>query len=47
LSDRKNIFEELEPDFYIDRSASAVFIPDPDGQEKETIIEEYDLFDFN
>jgi len=31
LSDQKNIFEDLEPDYYIDRPQSAIFIPDPDG----------------
>ena len=50
LSDRDGYIpeNELQPDFYIDRPPSAVFIPNPSGQTKATQIFEGDpdLFDY-
>jgi hypothetical protein len=39
---------QVEPDFYIDRAEVAVFIPDPDGADKSTLLNDREeLFDFN
>jgi isocitrate dehydrogenase kinase/phosphatase len=38
----------VEPDFYIDKAEHAVFIADPDGHDKSTLlIDREELFDFN
>lgn len=41
--------DQLEPDYYIDRPPSPIYIPNPDGEIKSTQIEDRDpdLFDFN
>ena len=36
----------IEPDFYIDRPPTPEFIPNPSGLDKETQIEDHELFDF-
>lgn len=50
LSDRDGYIaeQELQPDYYIDRPPSAVFIPNPSGETKATQIFEGDpdLFDY-
>jgi hypothetical protein len=39
---------KVEPDFYIDKAEPAIFIPDPDGNDKQTHLEDREeLFDFN
>jgi radial spoke head protein 3 len=35
----------VAPDFYVDKSQAAVFVPDPDGVDKSTELR--DMFDFN
>ncbi len=37
LSDHENMVDEqmLEPDYYIDRPPSPIFIPNPDGIDKK------------
>lgn len=52
LSDYENMVDEMEiePDYYIDRPQAAVFLPDPEGQDKATILDgrhDKDLFDFD
>jgi len=38
---------DVEPDYYIDRADPAIFVPDPDGHDKATILEDREeLFDF-
>ena len=50
LSDRDNFMpeHEIQPDYYIDRSPEAIFIPNPEGDQKATQIFEGDpdLFDY-
>ena len=50
LSDHQNMVDEfdLEPDYYIDRPPDAIFVPNPEGECKETQIfdKDPDLFDF-
>lgn len=37
----------IEADFYIDRAEQAVFVPDPEGHDKATLLEDREeLFDF-
>ena len=50
LSDFENIVDEtlVEPDYYIDRAEKAMFVPDEDGLDKSTMLEDREeLFDFN
>jgi hypothetical protein len=52
LSDYENMVDEMEiePDYYIDRPQAAVFLPDPEGQDKATVLDgrhDKDLFDFD
>lgn len=50
LSDYENMIDEvtIEPDFYIDRAEPAVFVPDPEGHDKVTmLVDREELFDFN
>lgn len=37
--------DHVAPDFYVDKSQAAVFVPDPDGVDKSTELR--DMFDFN
>lgn len=50
LSDYDNMVDEmqLEPDYYIDRPPSPIFIPNPEGDGKEIQVNDKDddLFDF-
>lgn len=50
LSDVDNMIDEneLEPDYYIDRPPSPLFIPNPDGDNKAIQVHDKDpdLFDF-
>ena len=50
LSDHQNMVNEydIDPDYYIDRPPTAVFIPNPKGERKQTQIFEGDpdLFDY-
>ena len=40
--------KEVEPDYYIDRAGDAIFVPDEDGHDKSTILQDREeLFDFN
>lgn len=40
--------DEIEADYYIDRAQEAVYVPDPEGLDKATVLEDrQDLFDFN
>ncbi len=36
----------LEPDYYVDRPPTPEFIPNPSGVDKETQVEDHELFDF-
>ena len=47
LSDYDNQIDvdHVAPDFYVDKSQAAVFVPDPDGVDKSKEIR--DMFDFN
>ena len=38
--------ETVEPDFFVDKSNPAVYIPDPDGVPKSTELAPEELFDF-
>lgn len=38
----------VEPDYYIDKADPAIFIPDPEGNDKVTMLEDREeLFDFD
>lgn len=38
----------VEPDYYIDRADVAIFIPDQDGTDKSTLLNDRgELYDFN
>ena len=37
----------LEPDYYVDRPPTPEFIPNPSGVDKETQVEDHELFDFD
>ena len=39
LSDFSNQANEVEPDFFVDRSKTAVFVPDAEGQDKSTALD--------
>lgn len=51
LSDVDNMMDEneLEPDYYIDRPPSPIFLPNPEGEQKAIQVEDKDpdLFDFD
>eukprot|EP01022_Parablepharisma_sp_SALTPOND_P028362 TRINITY_DN70851_c3_g1_i1.p1 TRINITY_DN70851_c3_g1~~TRINITY_DN70851_c3_g1_i1.p1 ORF type:complete len:622 (-),score=115.82 TRINITY_DN70851_c3_g1_i1:2919-4784(-) len=46
LEDPRVDEKALEPDFYVDRPPTPEFIPNPSGVDKETQIEDHELFDF-
>lgn len=49
LSDYENMVDEtrVEPDFYIDHAEPAVFVPDPEGINKSTLLRDREeIFDF-
>ena len=40
--------QTIEPDYYVDRADPAIFIPDPEGNDKVTMLDDREeLFDFN
>jgi hypothetical protein len=40
--------QTIEPDYYVDRAEPAIFIPDPEGNDKVTMLDDREeLFDFN
>jgi radial spoke head protein 3 len=52
LSDYENMVNEaeVEPDFFIDRPPTAIYVPDSPGHDKSTVLndrQDPDLFDFN
>ena len=48
LSDHSRQADEydVEPDFFVDRAPVAIFIPDPDGVDKQIYIDTKSVFDF-
>jgi hypothetical protein len=32
--------EQVEPDYYIDRADPAIFVPDPEGLDKSTLLKD-------
>jgi len=46
LEDQGMDEKEIEPDFYVDRPPTPEYIPNPAGLEKETQVEDHELFDF-
>lgn len=50
MSDYENMVDHqtIEPDYYVDRAEPAIFIPDPEGNDKVTMLDDREeLFDFN
>jgi radial spoke head protein 3 len=52
LSDYENMIDEcdVEPDYFIDRPPTAVYVPDSPGHDKQTVVNDRndpDLFDFD
>lgn len=40
--------QTLEADYYIDRADPAIFVPDPEGKDKVTMLDDKEeLYDFN
>ena len=49
LSDYENMVDHqtLEADYYIDRADPAIFVPDPEGKDKVTMLDDKEeLYDF-
>jgi len=46
LEDKGIDERELEPDYYVDKPPTPEFIPNPAGLDKETQVEDHELFDF-
>ena len=51
LDDHDNFVDEedIEPDYYIDRPPDAIFVPDPEGENKKIQVmdRDPDLFDYD
>ena len=47
MEDQPEDEKQITPDFFVDRPTTPKFIPNPEGVNRETQIEDNDLFDFD